>query len=282
MTEGARQDLLVEDRVLRSLVLPRCLPLYRVLKPRHFLMASISLIKTICDLYEQGAIMHRDISVNGLMVKAIKPWEGVLIDLDLACDLRTQCQQPASSLHRTGTLPFMALDMLHVDGNYPQYHRHDLEVFVYVLVWIAGRYEAGREINKTLLNRWCEGDWTSISNDKLGFVSLSNPYTFFSPNPSYIFLADPINKYHRLLREAHLDARKDLVANIPRRPAADTKSTQHEETPDKGYALQTEKGQVSIYPKDLTGLNRNGLLLVLEGELLALGPASPDAFTGSD
>jgi hypothetical protein len=43
---GARSDLLVEDRVLRLIVLPRCTPLYKVLNAQHFLMACISLLKS--------------------------------------------------------------------------------------------------------------------------------------------------------------------------------------------------------------------------------------------
>jgi hypothetical protein len=43
LVSGMRPDLLVEDRELRVLVLVRCMPLYRVVNPWHFLSASISL-----------------------------------------------------------------------------------------------------------------------------------------------------------------------------------------------------------------------------------------------
>ncbi|KAL5631648.1 hypothetical protein ACGC1H_007232 [Rhizoctonia solani] len=148
--------LLVEDRELRVLVLARCTPLYCVSDPRQFLTASISLSNTICDLYEKGKILHRDISVNNLMVESANPSAGVLIDLDHGVDLLENDNKKASSLHRTGTLPFMALDLLHDDQAYPQHLRHDLESFVCVLFWIAGRYDSGNEVNNLVFNEWCQ------------------------------------------------------------------------------------------------------------------------------
>lgn len=44
LVQSMRSDLLVEDRQLRVLVLVRCMPLYRVEDPGHFLRASISLL----------------------------------------------------------------------------------------------------------------------------------------------------------------------------------------------------------------------------------------------
>jgi hypothetical protein len=120
--------------------------------------------------------MHRDISVNNLMVDVRRLWLGVLIDLDFAIKLETTGKMPASLLHRTGTLPFMALDLLHDDDKYPQYHQHDLESFVYLLAWIAARYKDGTEVRKDILNEWCEEGWAALYQYKHGFLSLSNFY----------------------------------------------------------------------------------------------------------
>jgi hypothetical protein len=49
------------------------------------------------------------------------------------------------SKQRTGTKPFMAIDLLRPD---PLVHmcRHDLESIFYVLVWITSRFHGGKEI----------------------------------------------------------------------------------------------------------------------------------------
>ncbi|CAE6432857.1 unnamed protein product [Rhizoctonia solani] len=149
---GKPPHLLVEDRELRVLVLVRCMPLYRVPDPKEFLAASISLLNTICDLYEKAKILHRDISLNNLMVEMNNHSVGVLIDLDHAFDSINQYKD-ATSLHRAGTLPFMALDLLHDDEKYSQHLRDDIESFVYVICWIAGRYQSGNELStKIFLN----------------------------------------------------------------------------------------------------------------------------------
>jgi hypothetical protein len=85
--------------------------------------------------------------------------EGMLIDLDLGHEEKSEDadEQGQTLLHRTGTLSFMALDLLHDMDGCPHCHRHDLESFVYVLVWIAARYENGNEVYKEQFRRWSEG-----------------------------------------------------------------------------------------------------------------------------
>jgi hypothetical protein len=241
--------------------------------------------------------MHRDVSVNNLMVSVKEPWVGVLIDLDLARDLQATDQQGASSLHRTGTLPFMALDLLHDDSDYPHYHRHDLESFVYVLVWIAGRYEDGREVDKTLFNRWCEDDWASISHDKLGFLSFSDQYDQFTPTSQFRFLTTCIDNYRDLLNLAHLQARKARRATtVPGLLTSDVKGKKRKELSDEGYAdlssgskrkrqaaiAETRKPRAHPHPEELPGLNKDALLRALEDVLRSLGSAPGDAFADDD
>jgi hypothetical protein len=73
--------------------------------------------------------------------------EGVLIDFDLAshCDFYGNAIE-TSPKERTRTTPFLATDLL---TEMPPVHcyRHDLESFLYALVWICTRYHEGRLVN---------------------------------------------------------------------------------------------------------------------------------------
>jgi hypothetical protein len=78
----------------------------------------------------------------------------VLNDLDLAVSVDVKSK---SSKHRTGTTPFMAIDLL---DRHPTAHmyRHDLESLFYVLVWITSRFHDRKEITDPPLQDWLESD----------------------------------------------------------------------------------------------------------------------------
>jgi len=61
--------------------------------------------------------------------------EGVLNDYDLA----SWKEFPTTNTDRTGTIPFLALDMLKggLSGQIPRLYRHDAESFIWVLVYIT-------------------------------------------------------------------------------------------------------------------------------------------------
>lgn len=76
--------------------------------------------------------------------------EGTLIDFDYAdlVDIETGLPLSPNTVERrrTGTVPFMALDVLHPSrkrrAEFPQHHfpRYDLESFIWVLVWTIHHY----------------------------------------------------------------------------------------------------------------------------------------------
>jgi len=92
----------------------------------------------------------------------------VLNDFDLAVSADVKS---ISSKHRTGTKPFMAIDLL---GGEPTVHmyRHDLESLFYVLVWITSRFHEGVEIEKPPLQEWTEGEVVRV---KTSFI-LTAPF----------------------------------------------------------------------------------------------------------
>ena len=94
-----------------------------------------------------NGIYHGDISLRNLMCDfptgTGNPM-GVLNDFDLA----TWIKHPTANNDRTGTIPFMALDLLDggLDRRIPRLYRHDLESFSWVLAYVTVahvEYEGG-------------------------------------------------------------------------------------------------------------------------------------------
>ncbi|KAJ7645774.1 hypothetical protein B0H17DRAFT_884229, partial [Mycena rosella] len=76
-------------------------------------------------LYEKANVMHRDISLGNLMYRTKNgKIFGVLNDFDLS--LLMNAADPSTSKQRTGTKPFMAIDLL-VPQPPVHLYRHDLE-----------------------------------------------------------------------------------------------------------------------------------------------------------
>ncbi|KAM3520413.1 hypothetical protein MY4038_009436 [Beauveria bassiana] len=96
------------------------------------------------SLYENG-ILHRDISVNNIIItpanRKNKGFGGMLIDLDMAKDLRTTVEGRRS--HRTGTMEFMAWELLSTEqqaqGPIVHSYYHDLQSFLWVLIWLCSQ-----------------------------------------------------------------------------------------------------------------------------------------------
>lgn len=105
------------------------------------------------DLWKKSHILHRDISSGNVLVgidpKTSRP-RGYPIDLDLAIkvdDLGKPIEDTPSSKHRTGTAPFMALDLLRKPKRrFPDWHlpRFDVESFIWVFCWTLHHFDAPR------------------------------------------------------------------------------------------------------------------------------------------
>jgi hypothetical protein len=99
-------------------------------------------------------------------------FRGVLNDFDLAVRLDTLAEEGHSSLHRTGTLPFMAVELL-TDQPAKHLFRHDLESLFYVVVWIAAHYDQkGEDVHRDALSSWQTGGLQAIMASKLHFAGV--------------------------------------------------------------------------------------------------------------
>ncbi|KAF8991496.1 hypothetical protein BDQ17DRAFT_1463752 [Cyathus striatus] len=154
-------------RVLRILLFPRLVPMDEMTNEDTIIHAWFDCFECHYALWKNG-IEHGDISVWNLM------WDntnmcGVLNDWDLA-----HIQGSIGRGHeRTGTLPFMARDLLTnqkrpVKGdNKPiqRLYRHEVESFIWVFTWMCAKDDIPDEINQ-----WRKGDNAQIRNAKDGFL----------------------------------------------------------------------------------------------------------------
>lgn len=91
-------------------------------------------------LYFHHHVLHRDISQSNILLvpidNKVQDRYGFLIDLDYAADVvpDTLVCDSTGAPHRTGTLPFMAIDILRGEHSSHLYH-YDVESFLYVLIW---------------------------------------------------------------------------------------------------------------------------------------------------
>ena len=123
-------------------------------------------------LYDVLKILHRDISLNNLMLhKEGDNVYAVLNDLDLAVSADVKS---TSSKHRTGTKPFMAIDLIR-PGPTVHMYRHDLESMFYVLVWITLRFHDGQEIADPPLQEWADNDDLLLVAKKRSFFMSMPP-----------------------------------------------------------------------------------------------------------
>jgi hypothetical protein len=133
-------------------------------------------------LWKNG-IEHGDPSVANLMV-SLEVNNGILNDWDLA-----QIRNPDLGHvgERTGTLPFMALDLLtreYWEGKIPRLYRHDLEGLIWILPWVFLQFKARGRVNQCL-RAWQTGDYTICSKEKFYFLDYFYKPKEFSPLESW-------------------------------------------------------------------------------------------------
>lgn len=138
-------------------------------------------IKSHQSLYEDGGILHQDIAPGNIIIsESLDPEtpKGILIDLDVAMILEVGPRNPGG-VSITGTPPFMAVGAL--KGRSRTY-RHDLESFLYVLLWavISGTSESPPEGSR--LERWQGGNYEELAARKMvdmtpeGFQSILSEF----------------------------------------------------------------------------------------------------------
>lgn len=113
-------------------------PIYKASSRAALLAALKGCIDGHESLWREAGLLHRDISINNLMINedpSNPSWRSFLIDLDLA--VRTERESASGAKGMTGTRAFMAIGVLLGEQHC---FMHDLESFFWVLFWICVHY----------------------------------------------------------------------------------------------------------------------------------------------
>ncbi|THV00268.1 hypothetical protein K435DRAFT_776628, partial [Dendrothele bispora CBS 962.96] len=193
-------DFGYKERVLRILVQDK-------LEPLTSLREQVQYARVFCDvlqahrwLYDHCRILHRDISMNNIMVRKVDgEIFGVLNDLDLAS--RATKEMSATSKHRTGTRPFMAYELLNPKKVVSHLYRHDLESFFYVMLCLCCRYNldgtrAGKEYDE-----WFTRSALDVKRSK---TDMFTQLEAFEPpvTPDFSAFEPLLVRIHGLIKEA--------------------------------------------------------------------------------
>ncbi|KDQ23804.1 hypothetical protein PLEOSDRAFT_162191 [Pleurotus ostreatus PC15] len=162
----------LEQRYFTLLFADRYEHLWDIKTVDDFQVAYVGIVECHYNASRYGKMLHRDISENNLLwTRKANEVVGVLNDWDLSTRVDVVGN---STNHRTGTGPFMALDLL---GKEPPVHlyRHDLESLFYVLIWAAVHYDIGGKVPYShtvdpALEKW-NGDFEEARVAKLAFFS---------------------------------------------------------------------------------------------------------------
>ncbi|KAG2046456.1 hypothetical protein BDR06DRAFT_965067 [Suillus hirtellus] len=156
------------SRVLYIIVFRKLIPI-TTLSGEDFIAAWWQVVKCHRALWK-GGVLHRDVSPSNLMVyRLCGQYIGVLNDYDLSS---FKCDGPRG-LERTGTVPFMAVELLSPDamaGKVEHVYAHDAELLIWVLTWVCLRYEGGNLLSKNRpLEEWLTVDARTCAKEKGNF-----------------------------------------------------------------------------------------------------------------
>ncbi|KAG5990186.1 hypothetical protein E4U52_004874 [Claviceps spartinae] len=138
-TDSARKPQIELPNELRNRVHHRVIvqdygkAIYKASSRQALLACLEGCIEGHQSLYEAG-ILHRDISINNLMIneESNQSWPHFLIDLDHAIEI--DHHDASTERTKTGTRAFMAIGLLQGEEHS---FLHDLESFFWVLLWIC-------------------------------------------------------------------------------------------------------------------------------------------------
>ncbi|KAL1707447.1 hypothetical protein EV121DRAFT_268524 [Schizophyllum commune] len=206
----------------RLVMQPFAIPLAEFSSKEELLLAIRDAVEAHLVLCEERGILHNDISEHNVMLRAQASGQlrrGLLIDLDSATHYNGPRRTPHDG-HHLGTLPFMSFTLL-LRPNVPHWPIHDLESFLYVLMWICTSYagpmsarEPGFDPYQSPMGQWFSGDPTTVGE-------LKQDIMFKPPGKFRAFLDDTFDPY--------FDDLKDCVCEIRRAIFFRKEVTTHEE-----------------------------------------------------
>ena len=201
-----------------------------IVSPLHsYLSLVTNWILGYWHLYTQYGYVHRDISINNILLLEDPRFvsAGMLIDFDMAVKYNSQT---SGAPERTGTFHFMAYEIL--EGTTIHTPLHDLESFLYVLLFVGTYYEKGGKLriishHDEVLFRRAARQGLSLYNEGLHkracmLVSSFRRAVLEKLNPDFrsilgstmIRLRNVVCSYHRKGRASTLDPDSDPDADL--------------------------------------------------------------------
>jgi len=166
-----------EERVIRVTIQEQLHPITEVEDPAELAQVFYDIVQVHEWLYEHPRVLHRDLSEGNLMFRHIDgKVYGVLNDFDLSSSVDRLKDGPSSN-HRTGTKPFMAVDLLNKRWNGGHMYRHDLESLFYIMLCLACRYEKpGKPLSDPPYEQWFCGSEEAVYAYKCSFIREKTPF----------------------------------------------------------------------------------------------------------
>ncbi|KAG6059780.1 hypothetical protein E4U32_003815 [Claviceps aff. humidiphila group G2b] len=183
------------NRVHRRLILKSFgQPIYKASSRKVLLACLQSCIEGHRSLHKAG-ILHRDISINNLMLDEEAEEKGFIIDLDLAIEMnRANTVTDAAERSQrtvTGTRAFMAIGLLRRIAEKHTF-LHDLESFFWVLFWICIHYGSPGEKPRILAKY---DKWNYVNNVNL----LARKQTILSTHVLFEAALEDVTPYYEPL-----------------------------------------------------------------------------------
>ena len=211
------------ERVFSCLaVSPVGRPLDKYKNVKELLCCFRDAIEAHQSLFIDGKILHRDISLNNIIITDPKAdgFSGMLIDLDLATSIDVNGKNERSGAQKmTGTLKYMAIEVVEFafrDARRDLEHtyRHDLESFFYVFLDICINYGRtdGSKSEGDALREWYIGSYRGIAFTKRGQMGKESFESSFLIDFSPTF--DTLKNLACILRNA-LFGEKDFYTKTP-------------------------------------------------------------------
>lgn len=138
--------------------------------PLEMLVAIRDAVKAHKSLLQQSGLLHQDISpYNIIMVSALRPDDsrGMLVDFDVVMDVAVG---PRHEGEVYGTKPFMAIGVLQRKLHT---YRHDLESFLYVLLWLVVSDTKQMPSATSKLHEWMKGSFSEVDVTKMRHLEAS-------------------------------------------------------------------------------------------------------------
>ncbi|KAJ6529869.1 hypothetical protein DFH09DRAFT_153470 [Mycena vulgaris] len=204
-----------ELRVLRLVVQERLRPITELTTEADLSQAFHGIFKCYRWLYEEAGIMHRDISRNNLMYRKIgDKIYGVLNDFDLS--VLWDSEPRSTSKQRTGTEPYMALDLL-VTGPPPRHlYRFDLESLFYVIMSVVCQYHNGKKIDNPPFAAWYHVPTQTLRTEKHTFLAttmtVSTTSNFLAFRRLNVLLHELFSDAYQARRKANTQAMLNLAS----------------------------------------------------------------------